>query len=103
MLLGRYKEFCEHTEGLPSIKESFNELPYENMDKIIWFLKNKGESYYATAGIPHDVITGERINISEEGMKYNDIYWVSTLAYYVEKYNLRFSKEIEDIILKSVQ
>ena len=48
-----------------------------------------------------DVITGEPIPMTMKGMNDGEFTWLNTLAYYVEKYNLRLPKEFEEKILRS--
>ena len=94
-------EFDEYGPGMgfPSIKESMLDKPYEGMDQIIAYLK-KGKKTYAAAGRAYDFFTGEVIPGERCGMTDGIFSWISSLAYYVEKYNLKLSPEFEEYVLK---
>ena len=53
--------------------------------------------------IAKDVFTGDQISNEMIGMNDGEYTWFNTLAYYVEKYNLRLPKEFEDKILKKIE
>lgn len=95
--IGKYRELCENCE-YPSIMDSFEKEPYEGKDRIVSYLKNGKEDMISTKA-PIDVISGERIPGDKLGMNDSVYTWWNTLAYYVEKYNLRLPKEFEDHIL----
>lgn len=95
--LQNFKEFG--VPNAPSLLEKCEKDPYRGQDKIVEFLKNKGEIGAAAARIPIDVITGERIPGELVVKHYDKFGWLSDLAYYVEKYNLRLPKEFEDFVL----
>ena len=96
--IGQYKEFNPNKD-YPSVTNYFSETPYEGKGKIVSFLKLSGKPGLLCASIPHDVVTGKTIPISNyimDGEKYS---WPLILAYYVDKYNMRLPKEFEDEIL----
>ncbi len=94
--LQNFKEFG--VPNAPSFLEKCEKAPYKGQEKIVEFLKNKGEVGAAAAGISVDVLTGEAIP-GERVIKHSDKFgWLSDLAYYVEKYNLRLPKEFEDYV-----
>lgn len=95
--IGQYRELCNKNE-FPSIKDSFEKEPYKGMKKIVHYLKN-GTPDMVSTKIPKDVISGEVIPIEQIGMNDGKYTWWNTIAYYVEKYNLRLPKEIEEYIL----
>ncbi len=95
--IGKYKEFNK-SKDFPSIKDSFSDAPYEGKQKIIYFLKH-GKEDLVSMELPRDVITNEPIPMEKVRMNDGKYTWFNTLAYYVDKYNLRFDKEIEDYIL----
>ncbi len=96
----RIFDFDEYGPGMgfPSMKESMNDMPYEGMDRIISYLRS-GRKTYAAAGRATDFFTGELIPGERCGMTDGEYSWVSSLAYYVEKYNVRLDKEFEDKVL----
>lgn len=95
--VGEYKEM-NPSKDLDSITKHFAKSRYPMQDVIVRFLKN-GESFCASTALPHDVITGERINMECVGKKDGDYVWVSTLAYYVDKYNLELPDDFVKYIL----
>lgn len=97
IFIGRFKEFCPNSD-YPSIKNYFQSELYEGQDKIIQYLRN-GKKTIVTAQVPHDVLTGKQIPMEKVGMNDGLYTWWSTLAYYVEKYNLRLPEEFEKHIL----
>ena len=46
-----------------------------------------------------DLFTGELIPTEEKGLNDGEYSWLSSLIYYVEKYNLRLLPEFEQIVL----
>ncbi len=87
--------------GLPSITEYFEDSPYEGQDKIIEYLKTQGTCGYASGSFPKDFFTGEVICGVEEGLNDGEYSWVTSLIYYVEKYNLRLLPEFEQKVLNN--
>lgn len=97
IFLMMYDEFGKNM-GLPSIKDSFSTEPFPGKNAIVSYLQ-RGRKTYASTGIPVDVISGEAISGEECGMTDGEYSWLSTLPYYVEKYNLRLPKEFEEKVL----
>ncbi len=97
--IGKYKEFNQDRD-YPSIKNFFQKEAYEGQGEIIYYLKH-GKKDMTSMQIPHDVISGEKISMEKIGMNDGVYSWWNTLAYYVEKYNLRLPEEFEKHILKS--
>lgn len=98
--LCNFKEYG--AEDAPSISEISEQKPYEGKEKIVDYLANNGKATLASAKLPNDRITGERIKGIKGGLfiKETDRFaWWSDLAYHVEKYNLRLPKEFEDYVL----
>lgn len=84
--------------GFPSMKDYFEKSRYEGQTKIVEYLR-QGHVHGACASIPLDVYTGEVIP-EEKTFKNDEKYsWVSTLAYYVERYNLRLPRDFETWVL----
>lgn len=98
IFVGRYKEL-NPSYNFPSMVESFEKSPYEGKDRVIQYLKNGIEDMVSLSA-PTDVISGAPIHMTMKGMNDGEYTWFNTLAYYVDKYNLRLPKEFEDKILK---
>lgn len=99
IFIGKYNEF-NPGKNYPSIKEFFSKSPYTGQDRVIHYLMN-GERDMASLKVPKDVISGNNIPMSLIGMNDGEYSWFNTLAYYVEKYNLRLPEEFERKILKA--
>lgn len=97
--IGKYEEL-NPGRGYPSMKDFFCDAPYTGQAKIIHYLKHAKEDMVSTK-IPKDVFTGETIPMDNLGMNDGEYTWFTTLAYYVEKYNLKLPKEFEDKIINS--
>lgn len=98
MKIINFKEFAPKREH-PSIHHYLENEPYPDQDKIIQFLKN-GKIEFAQMSRSRDIFTGERIPYEVLGMSDGDYFWSNTLAWYVEKYNLRMPEEFERYILE---
>lgn len=97
LFLGNYKEYG--AENAPSMLDVSASEPYLGKEKIVNFLIENGKAGLATAKVPSDRITGERIGgelILKETERFS---WWSDLAYHVDKYNLHLPKEFEDYVL----
>ena len=94
---GKYDELSPN-HGFDSMKDHFSEKPHEGQDKIVQYLRQCTEDMFSMR-IPKDVFTGETIKGGMIGYNDGKYSWWSTLAYYVEKYNLRLPKEFEEHIL----
>lgn len=97
--IGRFKEFNPNHD-FPSIKDSFSPYKYKGQDKISYYLRH-GKKDMLSLEIPKDVITGETIRMEKIGMNDGVYTWFNTLAYYVEKYNLRLPEDFEKHVLSS--
>ena len=95
-----YKEFVSN-EDYPSIQKYLEKEPYPNQGKIAHFLKN-GKIEFARLSRVRDIFTGEQIPFEALAMSDGDYFWSNTLAWYVEKYNLRMPEEFERYILSKV-
>ena len=92
-----YKEMYPNRD-LPFMKDNLEQNRYPMMEKIVTFLKN-GTQLFTSQRRQTDVFTGERIPIQSVFMQAGEYKWSSSLAYYVEKYNLRLPRDFEDYIL----
>ncbi len=98
--IGKYRELYPDEQEYPYMKDNFEAKPYEGKDKIIYYLKH-GKEDMRRPEIPKDIFTGEHIGTVMTGRNDGEYTWWDTLAYYVEKYNLRLPKEFEKKILSS--
>lgn len=96
--LGKYDELSPG-KNYPSMKNFFSERPYNGQEKIIHYLRN-GKEDMCRMEVAKDIFSGKIISNEMIGMNDGEYTWFDTLAYYVEKYNLRLPKEFEDKILK---
>lgn len=85
----------------PKIKDSLESGEYPHKAEIIQFLLN-GEIDLARVSRARDVFTDEIIPTEVLVMHSGDYCWSNTLAWYVEKYNLRLPKDFENYILSNV-
>lgn len=97
--IGKYEELSPG-RGYESMKSHMEGSSYKNQDIIIKYLKS-GKVDMVSAAIPRDVFTGSTIPGGKLGMNDGEYMWWSTIAYYVEKYNLRLPEYFENHILKS--
>lgn len=98
-ILGKYEEFAPGM-GFPSLKEHIKSEPYNHQAAILKHLKS-GNVHMVTASRIVDVLSGETTNIELVFMNDGKYSWSSKIPYYVEKYNLRLSKDFEDHVLNS--
>lgn len=87
--------------GFKSMKEYFEAAPYENQEKIVFYLDN-GIQTYVRASKGRDFYTGELIPGSCTGMTDGEYSWNSALSYYVKKYNLRLPAAFEKKVLEKM-
>ena len=97
--IGEYKELNPHSD-FPSMRDSFEAKAYEGKKRIVQYLKT-GTPDMVSFCLPKDVFTGEPIHMTPTGMNDGVYTWFNTLAYYVEKYNLRLPIDFEKHILES--
>ena len=94
---------CNYTEfgamDKPSMRDFFEERPYQGKKKIVAFLQTQGQVGAVAAGRAMDCFTGERIPGELSIRTYDRFSWCSDLSYYVEKYNLRLPREFEEMVL----
>lgn len=96
MLLTNYKEFGGDSNR--SITERFHSQKYEEQDRILSFMKTKGDEI-SIGGRVTDIINGNTIG-NRITKKYGRYVWSSDLEYYVEKYNFRPNEEFINFVLK---
>ena len=95
--IGKYNEIAPN-KGYESMRNHFENGPYPNKEKIIQYLLN-GKVDMVSISVPVDCFTKEKIPGDKLGMNDGKYTWWSTLAYYVEKYNLRLPRAFEEHIL----
>ena len=95
-----YREYDKGAAAtnLPSMKDSFSEIPYEGKDLIVKYLDN-GRKTAAAVGRAKDAFTGEEIPGEYYMMTDGEYSWISSLSYYVEKYNLRLPQIFEEKVM----
>jgi hypothetical protein len=98
----RYVGYDELNPGrnFPKLTDSFEKEAYPGKNDVIHFLKN-GTVDLARVSKAKDVFTGAFIPTEVLVMHNGDFCWSNTLAYYVEKYNLRLPKDFESHILSN--
>lgn len=89
--------------GLPSMKESFHNVPYDGETAVIDYLKSGGQTNGVSMGKTYDFITGDEIEHERVHYSDDEYSWTSALIYYVENYNLRLSSEFEKHIKKKLK
>ena len=96
----KYIGYAELEPGrnFPMMKDSLEIEAYPNKNDVLRFLTN-GVVDCARVSRARDVFSGELIPTEVLVMHDGDFYWSNTLAWYVEKYNLRLPKEFEAHIL----
>ncbi len=94
----QYKEYG--IEDAPSLSTLFSNERYENQDRIADYLK-KGRITVISPQYDMDAFTGDTILPPQTTCLRTDgkYSWSGDLSYYVEKYNARLPKEVEDWIL----
>lgn len=99
IFLGKFKEL-NPSKDFPSMREYMCEKPYPGQESVARYLRS-GTIDMARMVIPKDVFSGEPIDMEMLGMNDGEYTWFNTLAYYVEKYNLRLPKDFEEKVLNS--
>jgi len=74
---------------------------YPEKDIVVSYLRS-GTLRMGAPGIFHDALTGDVIPNGGQIREDDYFIWDSELAYYVEKYNTRLPKDVEDHILNRV-
>ena len=87
--------------GLPSMKDSFENAPYDGQEAIVKYLRS-GKKTYAATSTAYDFFTGKAIKDEKCDMTDGKFTWNTTLAYYVENYNLRLPKDFEEHVLSAI-
>lgn len=81
------------------IKHHIGNNHFTGQQQIVEYLK-QGKCIASAAGRAKDIFTGKTINEELTFMTDGKYEWRSDIAYYVEKYNLRLSKDFEDYVLE---
>ena len=97
IVLGQYDEFCPGM-NLPKLSECINNSPYPEKDRIVEYLK-RGHIHAVTASPVIDVLTGMSAGFEKLFLDDGEYSWCNSLAYYVDKYNLRLDQEFERKVL----
>ena len=96
--IGKFNEIVPN-KGYESMSNHFEKGPYPGQEKIVEYLRNGNIDMISTASTV-DCFTGKKIPGDKLGMNDGKYTWWNTLAYYVEKYNLRLPEEFEKHILQ---
>jgi len=96
--IGSYEELIPG-KGYDSLRDHMEASPYPHQETIVNYLRS-GEMDMFSLQLPKDVFTGQRIPGEKLGMNDGVYTWWNTLAYYVEKYNLRLPKNFEEHVLR---
>ena len=99
--LGLYNEI-NPGKGYPSMREFFSAEPYVGQREVVYYLLHGNEDM-VSAKIPVDVFTGKPIRMNQVGMNDGEYSWWNTLAYYVEKYNLRLPQSFVEKAIKTAK
>ena len=97
--IGEYKELCPNHQDFPSIKDHLSNGPYKGQGKIIHYLRKGGVEDMISMAIRKDIFTGKPLMEEDVGRNDGEFTWWTSLAYYVEKYNLRLPEKFEKKIL----
>ncbi len=99
--VGEYRELCENHPEFPSIKDSFQGTSYKGQGRIIHYLRKGGTENMVSGKLHKDCFTGEIIPFGNIGRNDGEYTWWTSLAHYVEKYNLRLPEEFENKIMST--
>ena len=91
-----YLEFG--SDNAPSIKDYFEKNPYKGQKAIAEYLR-RGHAKLSAPGCSYAVISGAMISASLDILTDGEYSWDSSLAYYVDKYNMRLPEEFEEKVL----
>lgn len=94
-------EELEPGRNFPRLKDSLEEEAYSHKEDVLRFLRS-GTVDFARASRAKDVFSGDTIPTEVLVMHDGDFFWSNTLAWYVEKYNLRLPRNFEKHILSNV-
>lgn len=101
IFIGQYDELYPN-KGYPKMADFFQKDAYKGKANIIYYLRH-GEAFIASTETVKDVFTGKIICGGGVGRRDEEYAWTDDLAYYIDKYNLRLPKEIEDYILNKMK
>ena len=92
----KWKEFNPLSKR--SMREDFCNSPSPYAEKIVAYLDN-GELVLASPSNATDIFSGEKLNQTSCILTDGEYSWSNSLSYYVQKYNLRIPKELEEKIV----
>lgn len=97
----RYIGYAELEPGrnFPKLADAIEKEAYPHKNRVVEFLQN-GTVELARASRARDIFSGELIPAEVLVMSDGEFYWSNTLAWYVDKYNLRLPGDFEAHILK---
>lgn len=87
-----------------SITSCLSEANYDGQKEVVQYLRECGHERGISMRAPVDYLTGERISTAGNVFYSDEFYsWNDTLAYYVEKYNLKLPDEFIKYVVKKLQ
>ncbi len=99
--VGEYRELFDNHPEFPSMRDSFQETPYKGQGRIIHYLRKGGMETMVSGKLHKDCFTGEVIPYGNIGRDDGEYTWWTSLAHYVEKYNLRLPEGFENKIMST--
>ncbi len=98
--IGEFRELDPTQTDFPSIKDYVSDIPFEGKQEVIDYLKHGGTEVLYSMVSEKDVFTGNNIKLPDVGRSDEKYTWWTSLAYYVDKYNLRLPKEFEEYAIQ---
>ena len=89
--------------GFSLMKDCLEKEPHPHKERIVRFLLRGGAVEFARVSRAKDVFTGKHIPYEVLVRSDGDYFWATTLAWYVEQYNLRLPEDFERYILARMQ
>lgn len=89
--IGGYRELGY--EGSPSMRDSVSDAPYPEKDVVLAYIKSGGSPHACGTGVNRDALSGEVFGLANQIRGDGDFSWSTTLAHYVDRYNLRLPDE----------
>lgn len=97
--IGAYRELCPNHQEFPSLMSCCAAGPYDGKKEIIDYLRKGGTEDMISFAIKKDVFSGEKLKGNDIGRSNDRYTWWTSLAHYVEKYNLQLPDEFVNYVL----
>lgn len=98
-IMANWKEF--NPSAKRSMKDDFSSTPSPVKKQILAYV-NSGTATLVSPSSSFDAFTGERISATSCILTDGEYSWHNTLGYYIQKYNLRIPKELEQKIANEI-